>query len=230
MQSGFRWRRAVGESVFILAGILGAFWIDAWWEERQDAQRRTQLFAAVRSEAVQNSEALTQEIEATHVRLAAIDEFLRLEPGAVPDLLPEPLTDLLIHLMNPRIFDPVLGASQLLLETPLEEEHGIRARALLNRWLQILADALERRTALLAYSDEVLRRMSPYAARHAEDGRDNVPQMVARGGPGVVGELRADDAFVQAVALRAHWQNVYLLRLEAGRPVLDSLIVTLQGP
>lgn len=247
MQSRFPWRRAVGESAFILLGILGAFWVDAWWDGRQEAERRASLLAAVHAEAVQNREALAQEIDTARVRLAAIDEFFRLEPSAVPDEPlagagagvdgsrayrrsdNEPLVDFLISLMNPRIFDPVLGASQLLLETPLEEEDGIRARALLNRWLQVLADGAERRAAAMTYSEEVLRLMSPYAARYAADGRDNVPEMAARGGPGIVGELRADDAFVEALALRSHWQSVYLLRLEAGRPILDSLIVTLEG-
>ena len=135
----------------------------------------------------------------------------------------------LARLMNPQTLDPALGASQLLLETPISGEGGVAARTLMNTWLEELADAEPRSDALWTQSQAVVGRMALYAERYASEGRVRVPQMAARGGPEVVADLQADAEFVQAVSLKAHWQDVYILRWRSSLPVLDSLILLLDG-
>jgi len=48
-------------------------------------------------------------------------------------------------------------------------------------------------------------------------------EVASRLGPGVLAQLRADDAFVALALHKAHCQNVYLFELNQASLVLDSL-------
>ena len=213
----------------MLASILIAFWIDAWWDDQQDVRLQDEVLAAVAVEVQENHESLERDLVLAEERQASIDAFFRLSPNAVPDISPDSVDSWLISLMNAPTYEPILGASLLLIETPTLDTDGIAARTLVNQWLRSLADAEDRRLTLWTYSEEVLRLMAPYAGRYASDGRANVTRMAARAGPAVLSELRADEEFVNAVALKGHWQAVYAARLRQGIPLLDSLTIVLGG-
>ncbi len=223
MPERFSWRRALAEALFVLAGILLAFWIDAWWDRQKAAQLQAEVLAAVAVEIQENHRSLEIDLVNAEARQSRIDAFFRLSPNTVPDISTDSVGVWLRRLMNAPTYEPILGASLLLVDTPALEADGIAARTLVNQWLRSLADAEDRKQTLWAASEEVLRLMAPYAGRYAANGRDNVTEMAAKAGPAVLSELRADGDFVNAVALKGHWQAVYVARLRRAIPLLDSL-------
>ncbi len=58
----FEWRQLMLEGVVIVISILLAFAIDAWWDERQAAERDSERLVRVQSELRLNSEMLQQRI------------------------------------------------------------------------------------------------------------------------------------------------------------------------
>jgi hypothetical protein len=82
---------------------------------------------------------------------------------------------------------------------------------------------------LEASGHEVGRLMEPYALRYIESGRDDVPVMVARGGWEAAVTLRADTTFGAAVLRKAFLQDIYIFQAEQSLPLLDSLIVAIEG-
>ena len=52
--------RVIGEGGIIVVSILLAFWIDAWWDGRQDRGQERQLLAQIQAESVSNRELFAQ--------------------------------------------------------------------------------------------------------------------------------------------------------------------------
>ena len=238
MRSSNRSWRAIAEGVFVLAGILLAFWIDASWEGRQDAELQRALASAVLAEAVQNRAHITEQLDDARRFQSTVDAFFEIVPGSVSessDTVPalrcssNPSSACLFrHLMQVRTVSPSLGATQAFAESPLDAREALVARSLLNRWIQALADVERFAEPLEASGHEVGRLMQPYALRYIDSGRDDVPVMVARGGWDAAVTLRADTTFGAAVLNKAFFQDIYIFQAEQSLPLLDSLIVALE--
>ena len=59
-----QWKRLTAEGAAIVAGILLAFWIDAWWDERQESKDERVILSA-----------LLGEFQTLNVRLAGSDSY-----------------------------------------------------------------------------------------------------------------------------------------------------------
>lgn len=107
---GIRGRRLLIEALVVVASILVAFSLDAWWSER--AERRTEAahLRALRSDFEQNVSRLKVLIEQEE-RIA--DASHRLLLAAISPTTPSPedsLANLLGQVFNSGRFDPVMGA------------------------------------------------------------------------------------------------------------------------
>jgi hypothetical protein len=85
MRSSNRLWRAIAEGVFVLVGILLAFWIDASWEGRRDAQLQRTLASAVLAEAVQNRSYITQQLDEARRFQSTVDASFEIVPGSVSE-------------------------------------------------------------------------------------------------------------------------------------------------
>lgn len=74
MKPGIPWKRFAAEGGVIVASILLAFWIDAWWEDRVERAEERDLLVALADEFDRNEERLA-EAEAFHREIR--DESLR---------------------------------------------------------------------------------------------------------------------------------------------------------
>ena len=109
-------RRLAVEAAVIVASILVAFAIDAWWDGLQERDARDSVLRALRSDAV----AMRVEIERVRSGLiegsAGVRRFLEL--GDAPTLAPgdaERVDSILLAIQNAPTFDVPLGATQALL-------------------------------------------------------------------------------------------------------------------
>ncbi len=57
------WKRLSAEAVAIVGSILLAFWIDAWWEDRQERAEERELLTALRAELEYNIEQIDISLE-----------------------------------------------------------------------------------------------------------------------------------------------------------------------
>ena len=79
----------MAEAVLILGSILVAFWIDAWWENRQALQLESDALSAVLVEVDENLRKLDRIQSRTELQLDAVDRFLRAAPDELRSLAPD---------------------------------------------------------------------------------------------------------------------------------------------
>ena len=78
---GQRWAGALGQGVLIVASILLAFGIEAWWDDRQEQQHRAALLDDLAVELRQNRDALSSALALQRTRADRIEELLNEVPG-----------------------------------------------------------------------------------------------------------------------------------------------------
>ena len=64
-----RWKRGLVEGGIILASVLLAFWVDAWWERGQDRALEAAVLDAVAEEMEGNRRNLLSTLDQTDARL-----------------------------------------------------------------------------------------------------------------------------------------------------------------
>jgi hypothetical protein len=161
------WPRILAEGAIIVAGILLALWVDAWWDDRQDRIEERAILIPLRAEAVQ----LLVDLAANRTRAAAILAStttlanMSLQ-GATPDQVDEVdrhLRDFMWHVDASFTDAPVLeslfftGDFELISNSDLRREIE-EARVRLNR----LRVEIERE------SDYYNRTVIPYLQQNAE--------------------------------------------------------------
>lgn len=68
----------------MLGGVLAAFWVDAWWDQRGDREREVAYLAALEAEVSATRQVLADHLEYLTGSMEAARDFLRLvaEPGS----------------------------------------------------------------------------------------------------------------------------------------------------
>ena len=151
------WKRISVEAVAIVASILLAFAIDAWWEDRKEVDLERRLLTALLVEFEQNGEMLRQareEYERRYLDAVRILEFMGGEPAEIDEAEFERLVGSLLwrrtfHLES-GVHDGLLASGELSL---------IRDEALRNRlaaWPSYVAEWSEEEDAVFSFVNEVL--------------------------------------------------------------------------
>jgi hypothetical protein len=224
MSESFNWRTGFIEAGFILTSILLAFWIDAWWEDRQAERLESEILATVLAEVDENLLQLGSTRDRIMRSQADVDRFLRSTPADLRSQPEDIVVPQIVSLYVPWTFDPARAAAQVLATLPLtSSQESAEARRLVSELLAEFDDADRRASGVSSDADQLLEHLSRYAVRTASEGRDRINPMVARIGPDVLGELRADEVFAAAVIEIAHSREVYLTVLEQIETMLESL-------
>ena len=237
---GNRTRWAV-EGLVILVSILLAFWIDAWWDGVQARHHEAVVVEAARQELetnreirrfVDGSSAITDRIERF---LNATVEEVRATPADSVELLVEAL-------WLPPTYDPPMAAVTVLLETPpLPTEESLHTHRLVSAWTQRLEDAKEEAGDLRSSSSRVVDLLVARAASlprpprftppsdwsGVQQNRTFVTSAIEQAGPEGLAQLRADDAFVAALARKLHDQKRYITEIARAARRLDSILAAL---
>lgn len=89
--NGFSWKRALTEGAVVVASILLAFAIDAWWQEQEARDLEVLAIAGIRSDFEDHITVIDRIVEQNQLREAAADSLLQIiGPDAVaqdPDRL-----------------------------------------------------------------------------------------------------------------------------------------------
>lgn len=145
-----QWRSSLREMVLIVASILIAFFLDAWWDERIEARALDEALQAVRNDLLATGEEL-QRVEGFNQRyLDGVAQLLALDTGALDALAPATANTLAELLTTGGLtFDPTLGALDAMIASgQLHRVGDVGLRSAIAAWPGLL-DELEEDHAIL---------------------------------------------------------------------------------
>jgi hypothetical protein len=156
------WNRLAVEAAAIVASILLAFAIDAWWDERANRQDEQDAIRRLIVEYEQNLEELRREKEAHVVVLEAISKLLPMfspNPTDLPD--PVELGKLLIATLdNPKV-DPRLGATESLIAAgQLNLIRDQELQAMLTQWRAVAQKVMDWQIIERSHGEDVILPLS----------------------------------------------------------------------
>lgn len=219
INSQIPWLRIGAESVLIVASILLAFGIDAWWDGRSTAHERSRYLAALVDDFTVNAERLDS-LEAIHAQ--TLDVALTLLAMSGPDAQVSDtsgVATLLRGVMRQPTYAPVTGTIDALVQA-----------GYLNR---IGNDSLE---AELASWDEELRDYAEDEAWGAEDVRVRLVPFLSERVPLLMGFASNDPfaadyvgllrnvEFANYLTVRAHRTGVILNQVEPLRAKIERIV------
>jgi hypothetical protein len=198
---GIRGRRLLIEALVVVASILVAFSLDAWWSER--AERRTEAahLRALRSDFEQNVSRLKVLIEQEE-RIA--DASHRLLISAISPTTPSPedsLANLLGQVFNSGRFDPVMGAYEAVVNSGgLAQVRDDSLRLVLAEFASQLEGRYYERFSNELYFDFIRGFTGQLGFSAAVVASDSLAAAAAASRPRV--ELLRDPKFREQLALR----------------------------
>ena len=130
----------------IVLSILIAFWIDAWWEGRQEAEQEQALLTALATEVSKNRAEMDLFLTRTRVDLERADRFFRSDAASLGLLPADSTRPWLRATAVPWTFDPQLAASETLLSRSFPStQMASEVRPLVAEWVRLVEDAREER-------------------------------------------------------------------------------------
>ena len=220
-------RKGLAEATLIVASVLLAFWIDAWWDGRRAADLEVALVENLASETESNRIELGEIIDANEQNRLRIFRFVEATPDELA-ALPEDSVPLLIQgFVESNSFNAETGAALMLIATPVEDRAGARIRRLASQAIRGIDDANEDVERLVRLRDAVWVELGPYAERYVESGFGPYQHVISRGGPDIIAELRRDKDFVAALMHKGAIEAAYTIELRRALTALDSISVTI---
>jgi len=146
------WKRVSVEAAAIVASILLAFSIDAWWNEIQSDRAVGEVLKAVRSEMQFNEEALEISIIHHEEIVAAIDRAQKNGPA-------DGFTEKAV--IDVEVFEPSTGALDSLVATGLISDiDDTDLRISLGAFARLAQDLNERESRAVEFRDAARRRIA----------------------------------------------------------------------
>lgn len=230
--SRLSWIRIAAESAAIVASILLAFAIDAWWQERSDRKAELVLLERLRADYIEIQSSLRL-VEEEHRK--ARNACIYLLAMAIGDLLPattEVDRMVAIVFLTSRTFNPGSGAVASFISSD-------GAQLLRN---QLLADKLLAWSSLVEELQEeeanlqkgVAERWSPYIASRVSIGPylatfDEMHGMPSRiSTPSTRVPLAVDEEFLNHVLDRFKWQQIALRDIEPVSSVIADILALIE--
>jgi hypothetical protein len=155
------WRRALLEGFVIVASILTAFALEAWWDERGEVRTRDAILAGLASD-FEAAEADLDRVTALHeTSLAAAERLIALaDAGTVGADRASTVDTLMSAVLRSPTFDPPAGTLEALLATgTLDMLDNPDLAAELTRWPAVVEEFREDE---MAAQTVVMRDAIPY--------------------------------------------------------------------
>lgn len=223
------------EGLVIVASILLAFALDAWWEGRQESEIEQEMLTALQSELagalrILDLQLEVHEIHATNT-LDVADALATAGDGATIEVDNRSVMSL-VH--NPT-YDPPFGIASALLASGQTSVLGSAdLRAALGRWPAAVADGYEDQTMLLESSINYLapllqKSMSDMRTAYLTQLDNESARRFPREPLGTVSEITASPALWNALYERHARTMVAISDLGRTRTQLVELIALVEG-
>jgi len=216
--------RFASEGAVIVLSVLLAFWIDAWWDNRQARAAETTVLQSIGEEVEANRVELDRLMARNATQFARTDAFLALTPDQLRSIPADSISAWVSAMVVTWTYDGDDSAAGLFLGSSAPvTQHARDVRAVLARWVRIVDDMEEEKETVWELGVGLADRLAVYTSAVADEGHGLLYDVAGRLGPGLLARLRADDQFVAAVLNKSHYQRVYVRELTQASAVLDSL-------
>ena len=227
--NNIQWKRLSVEAAAIVASILLAFAIDAWWDDFQQRRQTQTLLTELEVAFSENVRLIEENIELVNRFQEILRHFITVEPDGAAQISPELTFDTLESIWRP-ITTPnnnsiliarIESADVNLLKYP-------RLQSAIAQWRSEVSELDERRELLVANEAEALLTMG----RHPEIGLAWVdvasgvlpPQSVPHLSASMMRSAR-EDKDIMALAARKAWLNrIHLNALRRSRETSVAVI------
>ena len=156
-----QWKKIFIESLTVIASILLAFGIDAYWELRQDRDAEEEVIGALYTEMLGNRKTLLESIKLNDDAVKHFARLLKLNPEV---LIQEKYDFKVIDsIWAPYTYAPEVGVLSVFLDkdTMVSDEARLLQRIAIN-WQSTLIDSDEEAKAMFESSAEVLKLITKY--------------------------------------------------------------------
>jgi hypothetical protein len=234
-RSEIHWLRIGAESVAIIASILLAFGIDAYWDNRSDRVRTDILLQALEKEWTQNLEQLDSRLSQMYRVLAATEEVIRQRRTGLFDLGNDDSEDWWGSIFM-GTYKPSLSALTALLANDLNNVSNTELRLAIAAWEGVLEEVEPEATAFVQIEQMDFRREIARVAESLEiesafespSERMNTTFGVVPPDP-LINAMFNDDNVVLALTHRYNIVVIYVKQLEDVRAVLVGNLELLQS-
>lgn len=221
--------RFASEAAVIVISILLAFWIDAWWDNRQARKTEVTVLESIQREVEENRLELDRLLGLNRTQFGRIDGFLGSTPDELRSLPQDSVASWISAIVVTWTYDSDDSAAGLFLGSSAPvTQHARDVRSVLARWVRIVEDMEEEKETVWELGTALASHLALYTTAVAHDGRGLLYEVAGRLGPGLLAQLRSDDEFVAAVMNKSHYQSVYVRELTQASAVLDSLRALVQ--
>ena len=164
------WKRISIEAAAIVASILLAFAIDAWWDERKERLEEKEILQALYVEFEANREGASFVVLSHELSVQSAARLINLSEGEILALSVEEVGRYLRYFAAPQTFDAVRGSVDALMSSGrLGILRDRELREAITTFVNILEDAREDREYMFEWSmivwAEVARNGGPYRKR-----------------------------------------------------------------
>ncbi len=222
------WKTLIVESVTVIASILLAFSIDAYWELRQERLAESEVMNALYIELRSNRDSLAETIQNNDEAAELFTRFLTLTPDA---LLEEQYgRGLADSIWAPYTYEPEVGVMTVFLArgTTVSEIAREVRRSSVN-WQTLLMDAGEESTMMWAISREVLGYMTKHLSGivPTEGSKPNLYSIREDYGRRLT-LIRSDEQLLAAAKAKFTLQQIYNRELSELLEQTDFLLALLE--
>ena len=136
------WKRIGIEAAAVVASILLAFAIDAWWSSRSEQARTEELLRALEVEWASDLQRIDQTVDQSDKRKKALVRAVKFYYSEESSLTPEVAMDIYRTLLTGGgTYKPSLAAHTALLTYGLDRINDVRLRTAIAKWPSVLAES-----------------------------------------------------------------------------------------
>jgi len=203
----------------ILSSILLAFWIQAWWDGRQERILRTQYLTALAQELTQNRDLLDRTIAQHSARLDGFDQFYGSTALSLRDLPEDSAGGLLGHLVT----TTTISLSESVVRSDEAELVNAEIRRAIGEWVGLATDVGEDLPFMSQWTEAAWRRMIDVSPEIDRAGTLDESHSAA------LAALREDAVYVRERLMLQRRVAINHGKLEALRDHTDRVLELIQG-
>ncbi|MCZ6674070.1 MAG: DUF6090 family protein [Verrucomicrobia bacterium] len=215
---------ALGEIVLIMVGILLAFTINAWWENRKNWTEERNILLSLNDEFLANKQELVSVVNATE---AQENRFVQLQSMSDDEMLALSADEVRLFLrsLNPRrTFDPVRGTVDSLIGAGnLDILSNVELQRAITSFLSTSKDAESSEAIIREFSIKLLEALTkyggPWSSLRGHPMRAAKSQFLNQPAPETLKKIRSDE-YVMGLARQAR-QSAYVYAGELGYVMED---------
>ena len=228
------WKRISAESLAIVASILLAFAIDAWWNQRQDRESEQIALAGLLSDFRSSRGELAERLQYLEEARHSFRGFLLATPEEIERLPEAAVAQIPNQLSASATFDPYLGTLEAITaDGRLGLVRSSNVRELLSKWAKIVGDSREDTLLVQSSSFRVSTATEafggPFLSGRLEGSGSPAAEIFPHATPAIVAELRRSPTFVGVARSHQRVVSYYLNELRNLMALLDELVIALEG-